>query len=242
MATSYPTSADAFTNPTSTDDLSASVGGRTHAAFHADMNDAMEAVQAKVGPTGAAAAAAQVMQYGYALDSGCGTTHNRLAFATSATLSSGVLYLSYFRAPTSFTAGTVRWGQATNAGATPTISRWGIYAVDASTGALTSLLGSTTNDTALFTSGASSTVPKTKALAAGTALTQHTWYALGVLVVTGASNPTIHCENTGTIQGMWWSALPRITAQIGGQTDLPASVAAGSLAASNQRILAELIP
>lgn len=49
MTTSYPTSLDAFTNPTSGDNLSTSVGGRTHSAMHADMNDAMEAVQAALG-------------------------------------------------------------------------------------------------------------------------------------------------------------------------------------------------
>jgi len=47
MATSFPSSLDSFTNPSATDALdSVSV---PHADQHADLNDAMEAVQAKLG-------------------------------------------------------------------------------------------------------------------------------------------------------------------------------------------------
>lgn len=47
MATGFPTSLDALTNPTSSDTLdSATV---PHAAQHANVNDAVEALQAKVG-------------------------------------------------------------------------------------------------------------------------------------------------------------------------------------------------
>ena len=47
MATSFPTSLDALTNPTATDTLdSATV---PHAVQHANANDAIEALQAKVG-------------------------------------------------------------------------------------------------------------------------------------------------------------------------------------------------
>lgn len=53
MATSFPTSIDNFTNPTGTDNTNAAIGGRTHAQFHADMNDAMEAVQTLLGANGA---------------------------------------------------------------------------------------------------------------------------------------------------------------------------------------------
>lgn len=49
MATNFPTSLDSFTNPTSGDNLNTSVGGRAHAAMHADINDGMEAVQAALG-------------------------------------------------------------------------------------------------------------------------------------------------------------------------------------------------
>ena len=45
MATSFPASLDALTNPTSSDSLSSP----SHSAQHANVNDAVEALQAKVG-------------------------------------------------------------------------------------------------------------------------------------------------------------------------------------------------
>ena len=52
MASNFPTSLDAFTNPSSTDSMdSVSV---PHATQHADLNDAVEALQAKVGADGSA--------------------------------------------------------------------------------------------------------------------------------------------------------------------------------------------
>jgi hypothetical protein len=49
MPTNYPGSLDSFSNPTGTDDLDDSIGGRTHSEMHADINDAMEAVQTALG-------------------------------------------------------------------------------------------------------------------------------------------------------------------------------------------------
>ena len=50
MATGFPTSLDALTNPTSTDSLTSP----SHAGQHADANDAIEALQVKVGVNGSA--------------------------------------------------------------------------------------------------------------------------------------------------------------------------------------------
>ena len=50
MATGFPTSLDALTNPISTDVLTSP----SHADQHADANDAIEALQVKVGVTGSA--------------------------------------------------------------------------------------------------------------------------------------------------------------------------------------------
>jgi hypothetical protein len=50
MTTNFPASIDAFTNPTSVDTLD----NPPHDQQHADINDAMEAVQAKVGVDGSA--------------------------------------------------------------------------------------------------------------------------------------------------------------------------------------------
>ncbi len=52
MATSFPQSLDALTNPTSTDSLTSP----SHADQHADANDAIEALQAKVGANGSSVA------------------------------------------------------------------------------------------------------------------------------------------------------------------------------------------
>ena len=52
MATNFPTSLDALTNPQGTD----SVAAVPHAAQHANANDAIEALQARVGVTGSAIA------------------------------------------------------------------------------------------------------------------------------------------------------------------------------------------
>lgn len=50
MATNFPTSLDTLTNPSSTDSLTSP----SHASQHADANDAIEALQAKVGVNGSA--------------------------------------------------------------------------------------------------------------------------------------------------------------------------------------------
>ena len=52
MATNFPTSLDALTNPQSTDELT----NPSHADQHADANDAIEALQAKVGVNGSSVA------------------------------------------------------------------------------------------------------------------------------------------------------------------------------------------
>lgn len=52
MAGNFPTSATAYTNPGPTDTTAAVIGGRTHDQFHADNNDDLEQIMAKLG-TGA---------------------------------------------------------------------------------------------------------------------------------------------------------------------------------------------
>lgn len=54
MATTYPTTIDDFTNPSPSDQVGIDVGGRTHSEFHSDNNDAIEALQTKVGVDGSA--------------------------------------------------------------------------------------------------------------------------------------------------------------------------------------------
>lgn len=52
MSSTYPTTLDAFTNPAGGDRVSSDVGGRTHSELHSDTNDAIEALEAKVGADG----------------------------------------------------------------------------------------------------------------------------------------------------------------------------------------------
>lgn len=54
----YPAGYDSFTNPTSATPMNSEVGGRTHSEFHADLNDAVEAGQVKLGVGASPAAAA----------------------------------------------------------------------------------------------------------------------------------------------------------------------------------------
>ena len=54
MAINYPTSLDTFTNPTSSDAMNSVTV--PHATQHSDLNDAVEALEAKVGVNGSAVA------------------------------------------------------------------------------------------------------------------------------------------------------------------------------------------
>lgn len=52
MATTFPTTLDNFTNPSSTDPMNSATV--PHATQHANLNDAVEALEAKVGVNGSA--------------------------------------------------------------------------------------------------------------------------------------------------------------------------------------------
>ena len=52
MPTNFPTSLDTLTNPTSTDAMNSATV--PHASQHANLNDAVEALEAKVGVNGSA--------------------------------------------------------------------------------------------------------------------------------------------------------------------------------------------
>lgn len=79
MASNYPTSLDNFTNPTSNDSLNSP----SHSLQHANINDAVEAIEAKLGigasPAGSATS-------GYVLTAGTGGTTTWSALPASAGL------------------------------------------------------------------------------------------------------------------------------------------------------------
>ncbi len=148
------------------------------------------------------------------------------ATTNAAATGTQVLRLSYFTAPKSLLAASVRMmSGGTAAGATPTIVRIGIYS-EAANGDLT-LIGSTPNDTALFAAAATA---YTKALSVSTQFIEGSRYATGLLVVTAAAAPSIVGVTFGgfSISG---TDAPRLTAHVSGQANLPSSVAVGSLTA-----------
>jgi hypothetical protein len=52
MATNFPGSLDAYVNPVGSDGLASGAGGVSHASMHANLHDAVEAIEAKVGANG----------------------------------------------------------------------------------------------------------------------------------------------------------------------------------------------
>jgi microcystin-dependent protein len=66
MATSFPTGLDALTNPTSSDGLNSP----DHAGQHANANDAIEALEAKVGVNGSAVTTSLDYKVSYGIPSG----------------------------------------------------------------------------------------------------------------------------------------------------------------------------
>lgn len=155
----------------------------------------------------------------------------------SATMTSGVLRIAYWTARKTESITKVRiYSGATAAGATPTLIRVGIYSV-AGNGDLT-LIGSTANDTTLL---AAQNTSYEKALQATFSKVKGTRYAIGVLVVTGATAPTI-AANQPTVAAMC-SVAPRICGALTAQTDLPAGpFSDASLTVSNGRPYAYLVP
>lgn len=138
---------------------------------------------------------------------------------------SGSLKLSYFTALRTETITTVRlYVGAVVAGATPTLTRIGIWSAT-DDGALTGLVASTANDTALLTGSTNSS--RTKALQSSWSKGRGNRYAIGVLVVTGATAPqflgTFPGVSAETGDGQRWAG------NVSGLTDLPTTQSAGSI-------------
>lgn len=186
---------------------------------------------------GAGAAPGEVSQYGARLDSGCASIADRRAINSVLAQASGNIYLAYFRAPASFTAANLRMiSTATAAGATPTVVRFGLWTV-ASSGDLT-LVGSTANDTTVF---ASTNTAYSRAMTASVDLEFGAWYAAGALVVTAAAAPTVLSSLQPSAGRQALSSAPRLSMSLAGQSDLPSSVDAGSLASTDTCAYVELL-
>lgn len=144
----------------------------------------------------------------------------RLSTIGGQQLVSGTVHLTYFTARKTETINNVRMLSDATAGAGVTLARMGIYSV-AGNGNLT-LVASTANDATLFDDVFS---PYPKALTGAFAKVKGTRYAFAVLVI-GSTMPAI----TGlTVSGADSSLDPRLCGILGGQTDLPANITAGTV-------------
>ncbi len=131
-------------------------------------------------------------------------------------IASGYLHLTYVYPTVNRTINRIDIPIRDAAGATPTLSRVGIYSVDGS-GNLT-LIGSSSNDTAMFTTAWDN---KTVSLTADVDLVAGTTYAFGFLIVSGASMPGLWGV---VIPGDESAIAPLTNGYVDSQSDLPASV------------------
>lgn len=156
---------------------------------------------------------------------------------TAGALTSQGLRLVFFTAVRAETWATIATSVGgTAAGATPTLCRMGIYSV-AGNGDL-SLVASHANDTALWNTP-SARAPKT--LTTPLAATAGQRYAIGALIVTAATLPVLACADP-ILPASMLSTAPRLCGLVTGQTDLPNSVSAASIADSGFIIYGEVLP
>lgn len=153
-------------------------------------------------------------------------------------IASGTMCLIYFTARKTETVGNLVVSTAsTAAGATPTVCRMGLYAIAANGDG--SLVASTPNDTALFNS-AFGRFPK--ALSAPYAVVAGSRYAVGVLVVTGATMPNFTACGQQNGSSSTLANSPRIAGLKTGLSDLPASFTEAAMSANPYALYAELLP
>lgn len=170
------------------------------------------------------------------LTSGESTLARRAVGLSTVTTGNGILRLTYFVARKGETITQVRTMSGATAQVGATMCKVGIYSEDSS-GNLT-LVGSTANTTTLW---AATNTAYTTSLSASFAKTRGTRYAVGILVVGSSTAPTMN-GNLVPTAGTETSLSPRLSALFGGQTDLPSSVAVGSLSDSTVQHYAALVP
>ncbi|HUQ85068.1 MAG TPA: hypothetical protein VM077_01985 [Candidatus Limnocylindrales bacterium] len=175
-----------------------------------------------------------------ALTTGESTIRRRDIDTNGISQGSTTLRVAYFTAGKTETITQVRFiSGGTAAGATPTICRIGIWTADAA-GALLSLVASTTNDTTLW--AAAATV-YTKALTASFTKVVGQRYAVGTLVVSAAATPTtVGTNGVGGLPAAEAGLSPRMSGTVAGQSNLPASVVAGSISDNASAVYVVLLP
>jgi hypothetical protein len=163
--------------------------------------------------------------------------HRHLASnTTSTTMANQVLRLSFFVARKTETSTQVRvLSGGTAAGATPTLARIGLYTI-ASNGDGT-LAASITSDTTLF---AGTNTAYTRSWSSSIGMVAGNRYALGILVVTGATAPTVLSTIIGVPSES--GVAPILGGTISAQTDLPASFLSGGVSASSSCPYGVILP
>lgn len=167
-------------------------------------------------------------QYGAMLVTGFSVVPQRRGSASAGTVTTNMIW-TYFRSPRTIISSQVKVACGIAAVATPTLVRIGLYTVDPTTGALLSLIASTANDTSVF--GTINSV-YTKSWSSPVNVTRGQWYALAVLQVSGAATAQVVCGPASGNNSLALSDFPKLVGSLNGQADLPATVAGGSVAAS----------
>jgi len=162
------------------------------------------------------------------------STLPRLSVTGFASSGSGSLRLTYFTARKTETINSVRIYTGGTAASGGTLCRIGIYSEDGS-GNLT-LVASTANDTALWIAGSTSYA---KSLSASFSKVRGTRYAVGPLFV-GTTAPNFIGYNF--LPAGEAGQAPRLGALLGGQTDLPSSIAVGSISNQSNLSYIALVP
>jgi hypothetical protein len=171
------------------------------------------------------------------LTSGEGTTLRENATTGAAVAATtGIMRLAYFTALKSETTTAVRVGTGTTAAAaTPTLCRIGLYSIAANGDG--TLVASIANDTTLF-AGASTSYTRSWSTPYAKVAGQR--YAVGLLVVSGATTPTLN--GVALSSSAEAAVAPRLAGLISGQTDLPSSFVAGDVAVYGGLLYAAILP
>lgn len=176
--------------------------------------------------TALGAAPKQYADYGsYALTTGEAMFPRVLGVTAGGALTSGTVYLVYFTPNKTESINNIKVNCVSAAAATPTLCRMGIYSEDGS-GNLTQLV-ITASTATMFSSAGFLTVGLTSTWSK----TAGVRYACGLIVVSSFAMPTFYglaAANAAAV-GTMWGTSPRIFGVMAGQTDLPASIAVGSI-------------
>jgi hypothetical protein len=150
-------------------------------------------------------------------------------------LTSTSMRLAFFTARKTESISQVRfWSGSTAAAATPTLIRVGVF-TEAADGSI-ALLASTVNDTTLL---AAVNASNTKSFSSTWTKTAGQRYGVGILVVSATTMPTF----LGVLgNGGDNFQPPKLSALVTGQSDLPASVALGSMTATANCPFFSLLP